>query len=601
MSADSYRAPVRDLKFVLEHIAGYRELAAHPAFESADWETSEGLLEEAARFMEEVIAPTNRAGDTVGAKLTDDGVVAAPGFGDAYRKYAEAGWNAIAMEEQYGGAGLPYTLSCAVREMLGAANISFSLCPGLGEGAIESICHHGSDMLKEHYLPKLVAGEWTAAMDLTEPHAGSDLAALRTVATPVGNGEYRLKGQKIFITWGDHDMADNVIHLVLARTPNAPEGVKGISLFIVPKILVGPSGELGGKNDVQVVSIEHKMGIHGSPTCVMAYGEEGEGAVGYLVGEETRGLQYMFTMMNRERILVGQQGVALADRAYQQAADYAREREQGRAIGRDPAKGERSRIVDHTDVRRMLLTMRAYTEAMRCILYDSARAEDDSHHHPDEAVRQARAGRTALLTPVTKAWLSDVGCEVTSLAVQVHGGMGYVEETGVSQHFRDARIAPIYEGTNGIQALDLVMRKLPMAGGALVTAYLEELRKFDGELAAAGDDFNDLRECFAAGVDALEDATRWLGGTLAENPRAATAGATPYLRLMGFVAGAYGMARSALAARHLLEAGEDDSFYSHKITTARFFLTQLLPQGIAMGPAVKAGEAILDAIPAEDF
>jgi alkylation response protein AidB-like acyl-CoA dehydrogenase len=595
-----YRAPLEDIRFVLEHVVGLSDLAALPGYENAEPEVIAGLLEEAGKFMSEVLSPLNRVGDLQGSRLEAGEVVTPDGFREAYEKLTEAGWGSVGLDEEYGGGGLPYTVATAVQEMIQSANMALGMCPALREGAIEALTHHGSDELKQTFLPKLVQGEWGATMDLTEPQAGTDLAALRCSAEPAGDGTYRIKGTKIFITYGDHDMVDNIIHLVLARTPDAPPGLRGISCFIVPKRLVGPDGALGVRNDVRAVSLEHKLGIHASPTCVLNFGDEG-GAVGYLIGEENRGLRYMFTMMNHERIFVGCQGLAIAERAYQLAAEYARERRQGRAIGSAAAPGESSPIVEHADVRRMLLTMKSTVEAMRCLLYDTARADDLANRHPDPRAREEAAARLALLTPVVKTWLSESGVEVTSAAIQVHGGMGYVEEAGVAQLYRDVRVTPIYEGTSGVQALDLVTRKLPMEGGAVVHGYFDEMRALDGELAGAGEAFAGIRVNLAAAVETLSAATDWLLQHGENDPRAVAAGATPYLQMFGVVAGGYYLARSALAARRLIEAGENDVFPTNKLVTARFFADQILPQAAARLPAVTAGAERLFEIDAEHF
>jgi len=595
-----YRAPLEDIRFVLTHVVGLAELAALPDFEAAEPELVAGLLEEAGKFMGEVLSPLNRGADLEGATLADGVVTTPTGFREAYAKFAAAGWGSVGLDAEWGGGGLPRTLAIVVQEMVASANMTFGLCPALGEGAIEALCDHGSDELKQAYLPKLVPGEWSATMALTEPHAGTDLGALRCSAERHADGSYRLRGTKIFITFGDHDLTDNIVHLVLARTPDAPPGVKGISCFIVPKFLVGPDGALGARNDVQVVSLEHKLGIHGSPTCVLQFGED-EGAVGYLIGEENRGLEYMFTMMNRERLFVACQGLAIAERAYQLASDYARERRQGRAVGAKLAPGEMSPIVEHADVRRMLLTMRATIEGMRCLLYATARAADVAAKHPDADERERQAALTALLTPVAKVWLTDSGVELTSLAIQVHGGMGYVEETGVPQLFRDARITPIYEGTNGVQALDLVTRKLPLGGGAVVRGLIDEMRALDAPLAEAGDALAALRSPLAAAVATLSEATEWLLARLESDPLAATAGATPYAQMFGGVIGGYYLARSALAAQELAAAGEQTAFAANKLATARFYAAQILPLAQARLAAVTAGGEPLFAIASDDF
>jgi alkylation response protein AidB-like acyl-CoA dehydrogenase len=595
-----YRAPLEDIRFVLEHVVGLSELASLPGFEHAEPDVIAELLEEAGKFMTEVLSPLNRVGDLQGARFEGGEVVTPDGFRDAYAKLSEAGWGSVGLDAEYGGGGLPYTVATAVQEMMQSANMALGMCPALREGAIEALTHHGSDDLRRTFLPKLVQGEWGATMDLTEPQAGTDLAALRCSAEPAGDGTYRIKGTKIFITYGDHDMVDNIIHLVLARTPDAPPGVRGISCFIVPKLLVGPDGALGARNDVKVVSIEHKLGIHASPTCVLNFGDEG-GAVGYLIGEENRGLRYMFTMMNRERIFVGCQGLAIAQRAYQQAAEYARERRQGRAIGSAVPPGESSPIIEHADVRRMLLTMRSSVEAMRCLLYDAARADDLGNRHPDPGARGEALARLALLTPVVKTWLSESGVDVTSTALQVFGGMGYVEEAGIAQLYRDVRVTPIYEGTSGVQALDLVTRKLPMEGGAVVRGYLGEMRALDGELSSAGEAFAGIRANLAGAVETLATATDWLLQHAEDDPRGIAAAATPYLQMFGVIAGGYYLARSALAARRLIEAGEGGVFLANKIVTARFYADQLLPQAASRLPAVTAGAERLFEIEAEQL
>jgi alkylation response protein AidB-like acyl-CoA dehydrogenase len=470
--------------------------------------------------------------------------------------------------------------------------MAFSLCPLLTQGAIDMLSHHGSDEQKHRFMEKMVTGEWTGTMNLTEPEAGSDVGALRTRAAPAEDGSWRITGQKIFITYGEHDLSDNIIHLVLARVPDAPPGTRGISCFIVPKYLVNDDGTLGARNDVRCVSIEHKLGIHASPTCVMSYGDEG-GAVGYLIGDVNAGMRYMFTMMNNARLSVGLEGLSVSERAYQQALSYARERRQGRAIG--APRTESSPIVDHPDVRRMLLTMKAYIEAMRCLIYTNAVSIDLAKSHPDPEVRQARQELVELLTPISKAWSTDLGVELSSLAVQVHGGMGYVEETGVAQYYRDSRIAPIYEGTNGIQAIDLVARKLPMRGGGVVQDFLDGLFALDGDLAVAGDDeLASIRTQLASSAGVLRSTTEWLLSRVAAKPNDALAGATPYLRMFGLVTGGWLLARSALAAQQLLVDGHGDkAWLQEKIATARFYAEQLLPQAAGLASAVTAGAGVL--------
>ncbi len=583
-----YTPPLRDIKFVLRHIADLDEIIGYPGFEHVDPETIDGALDEAGRFMAEVVAPTNRAGDEIGATWADGSVTTPDAFKGAWRKYVDAGWSAVTGPPEYGGHGFPETVGFAVSEMFVSANLAFSLNPMLTGSAITVIRDHADDELRATYLEKLVTAEWTGTMVLTEPEAGSDVGAIRTKATPNDDGTYRINGSKIFITWGDHDLADNIIHLVLARLPDAPPGTKGISLFIVPKMLVNDDGTIGAWNNVETVSIEHKLGIHGSPTCVQAYDD----SIGYLVGEPNRGMNYMFAMMNQARREVGLEGLSISDRAYQQAVEYAEERTQGRAIG--TPKTEVSPIIEHPDVRRMLMTMKAYNEAARGLLYDTAAAGERMHRHPDEAGRRAGSDRVALLTPVAKAWCTDVGVEMTSIGVQIHGGMGYVEETGAAQHYRDARITPIYEGTNGIQAIDLVMRKLPMGGGSVVRSYLDEMAELEGPLSENGDPrLVAMGRSLVAGVASLSDATEWF--LACEDPNDRLAGATPYLKLFGIVAGGYYLARLALAAA----AENGDPWLDAKIDTAAFYAEQLLPTAHGLLPSVKAGAAGLFAIPIE--
>jgi alkylation response protein AidB-like acyl-CoA dehydrogenase len=595
-----YKAPLEDITFLLEHVVGLADIAELPGCEDAQPDFVAALFEEAAKFVSEVLSPLNRVGDLEGSRIEGGVVVTPSGFREAYAKFSEAGWGAVGLPSEFGGAGLPQTVAIVVQEMVGSANMAFGLCPSLGEGAIAAMRDHGSEELKKIYLSKLVPGEWTATMCLTEPQAGSDLAALRTSAKAMGDGTYRIKGTKVFITWGDHDMADNVVHLVLARTPDAPPGVRGISCFIVPKFLVGPDGAIGARNEIEVVSLEHKLGLHASPTCVLNFGE-GEGAIGYLIGEENRGLEYMFTMMNHERILAGCQGLAIAERTYQRAVEYAHEREQGRAFGSDRPKGAPSPIIEHADVRRMLLTMKSTVEAMRCLLYTVSKASDLAEKHPEADVRARNEARLALLTPVAKLWLSESATEMASLAIQIHGGTGYVEETGVAQQYRDSRVISIWEGTSGIQALDLVRRKLPLEGGAVVRDYLDELRALDAELAGAGESLVAMRENLAASVRALSDASEWLLERNERDPHSVIAGATPYAQMFSEVAGAGCLARSALVAKRLLDDGRDDASLSNRLVTARFFAEHVLPGAVARMPAITAGADVLFAIDADGF
>ncbi len=595
-----YRAPVEDIRFVLDHIAGIDQVAALPGFEHCDADLVTGMLNEAARFMTEIMSPLNEIGDRQGSQLKDGEVVTPDGFKEAYKKFAAAGWNAVGLDPNYGGGGLPYTLAVVIQEMLASANMAFGLCPALGEGAIESLHDHGTEELKNTFLPKLVGGVWTATMDLTEPQAGSDLGSLRSTASPQGDGTYLISGTKIFITYGDHDLAENIIHLVLARVPDAPKGTRGISCFIVPKYLVNEDGSLGERNDMHCVSLEHKIGIHASPTAVMSYGENGK-CVGYLIGEENEGLRYMFTMMNRERIFVGAQGLGVAERAYQRAVEYALDRRQGRAIGAESPTGEMSLIVEHADVRRNLLTMRAHIEAMRCLLYTATAAVDNSENHADEAVRESSGARAALLTPVVKAWLSDLGVEMSSIGIQIHGGNGYIEETGAAQHWRDARIAPIYEGTNGIQSFDLVMRKIPMADGAVVQEFIDELRGIQTEVESSGSAVAEVAPYLAKGIHTLEEATSWLLAHIGDDKRAVAAAASPYLRLFGYVTGAALLGRSAVIAQTLIADGDSTQSLPAKITVAKFFAEHLLPQAVAQLAAVTAGDDALFEIPADQL
>jgi 3-(methylsulfanyl)propanoyl-CoA dehydrogenase len=584
-----YSAPLADMRFVLESIVDLPALAELSGFEHADPETVYGVLEESGRFFSQEFAPLNRVGDTQHSRHHADGTVTTPeGFARAYRRYVDAGWAGVPFPAAYGGGEFPWLTAIAMQEMLTAANMAFSLCPLLTQGAIDMLLHYGSEAQREVYLPKMVTGEWTGTMNLTEPQAGSDVGALTTKAVPAEDGTWRITGQKIFITYGEHDMADNIVHLVLARVPDAPPGTKGISCFIVPKLLVGDDGSLGERNAVECVSIEQKMGINASPTCVMAF----DGAVGYLIGEPNQGMRYMFQMMNNARLSVGVEGLALGERSYQQAVAYAVERRQGRAPGA-PA-GESSPIVDHLDVRRMLLTMRAHIEALRCLAYLNAESIDLAAHHPNEDVRTARQELADLLTPITKGWGTDVGVELTSLAVQVHGGMGYVEETGVAQHYRDIRIAPIYEGTNGIQAMDLVGRKLPMRGGGVVADFLAGIEATAGELAGAEGDLAAIGKHLADAHAVLKGTTDWLLANGLTDPNNALAGATPYLRMCGIVTGGWLLARSARAAQARLDAGEGDAdFLRQKVVTARFYATQVLPQAAGLASAVTAGPSDL--------
>ncbi len=586
----SYAAPLADMRFVIHSLAGLEAVAALPGYGEATPDLVDAILEEAAKFGGEVLAPLNQPGDRQGC-VFENGVVRTPdGFPDAYARFVEGGWNGVPFDPEYGGQGLPWLVSTAVSEIWHAANMAFSLCPMLNQGAVELISDHGSPEYKALFLPKMISGEWSGAMALTEPQAGSDLAQVRTKAVRDGD-HYRISGQKIFITYGEHDLAGNIVHMVLARTEGAPAGIKGISLFIVPKFLLNEDGTLGARNDMRCVSIEHKLGIHASPTAVMSYGDGG-GAVGYLVGEENRGIECMFTMMNNTRLAVGLEGVAIAERAYQQARGFALERIQGRALGGDDAPVA---IVRHPDVRRMLLSMKAQTEAARALAYFVAACLDMAKRHEDEAVRSQRQVLVDLLTPVVKAWSTDTGIEVANTGIQVHGGMGYVEETGAAQYLRDARIAAIYEGTNGIQANDLVGRKVACDNGAGANAFIAMVRELDAELAAvADDDMAAIRARLAGGAEALAGATRWLVETYTDDPSSVAAGAVHYLRLLGIVAGGWLMARAALIAHAGLGAGGGDGdFLCAKLVSARFFADQLLVQAGTLATVFTQGAAFV--------
>ena len=567
----TYKAPVDDMMFALKSAVGLDRMIADGVV-AADEDTIRAVLEEAGKFASEILDPLNAPGDRTGSKLVDGKVVTPPGWTEAYKAFADGGWASLAAAEELGGQALPEVVSMAACEIWNSACLSFGLCPLLTQGAIDAVAAHGSDYLKATYLPKMATGEWTGTMNLTEPHAGSDLGALRTKAVRQPDGTYRITGTKIFITYGDHELTPNIIHLVLARLPDAPPGTRGISLFLVPKVMVNMDGTLGKRNDVICASLEHKLGIHGSPTCVMKYGEASDGAVGYLVGEENRGLNVMFIMMNAARLAVGVQGVAIAERATQRAIAYAKDRKQGRSA--KGKAGEMSPIIEHADVRRNIMTMKAMTQAARAICLATAREIDLAHHAKDPAAKAAAMNRGALLTPIAKAFSTDVGCEVASIGVQIHGGMGFIEETGAAQHFRDARILPIYEGTNGIQAIDLVTRKLPLEGGKVVEAYIGEMWRTAEEVRASNrPEFGRMGERLTEAVTALAEASKWLGGQLAKTPDAAQAAAQPYLRLFGLAAGGTYLARGALAAvRDASSAGGQAATY---VALARFFAENL--------------------------
>jgi alkylation response protein AidB-like acyl-CoA dehydrogenase len=587
----TYRAPISDILLALNHGAGLEAAVKAGHYGDYDGDITPAVLEEAGRFATDVLAPLNRVGDQNGIKLADGKVTTAPGWPDAYKRWADAGWNAVSGPEAFGGQGLPMAINAACTEIWSASNMAFGLCPLLTLSAIEALDAHGSDELKNIYLAKLISGEWTGTMHLTEPQAGSDVGLLRTRAERAADGSYRISGTKIFITYGEHDMTDNIVHFVLARLPDAPAGTKGISLFLIPKFLVNADGSLGARNDIFASGIEHKLGIHASPTCVMTMGDKG-GAIGYLIGEENRGMQCMFTMMNQARLGVGLEGVGIADRAYQQALAYAQERKQGRAIGKTGDGADA--IIVHPDIKRMLLQMRAMTAAARSICYATAVALDVSVRAGDAKVRGDAAARAALLTPIAKAFSTDIGNEVASLGVQIHGGMGFIEETGAAQHFRDARIAPIYEGTNGIQSIDLLTRKLGVNGGASVWALLDELSGIVKQVEASNDPaFGTTGAKLRDALAALDRTSRWLLEKLGKAPNEALAGATPYLRLFGSTLGGCMLASQALSARDLGDTLGDPKRY---VTLARFFAENIVVQATALEHVVVDGaDAVIGA------
>jgi alkylation response protein AidB-like acyl-CoA dehydrogenase len=574
----TYRAPVADIAFTLKHSAGLSRALEERLYGDLTEADVDAVLEEAGKFASTVIAPLNTVGDKHGTPLKDGKVTMPPGWKEAYTAWAQGGWNGLAASADWGGQGLPHALNAACIEMWNSASMAFGIGPVLTMGAIEALDRHGADALKAKYLEKLTTGEWMGTMQLTEPQAGSDVGALRARAERNADGSYRITGSKIFITYGEHDLTDNIIHFVLARLPDAPPGTKGISLFLVPKFFVNDDGSIGARNDARCHSVEHKLGIHGSPTCTMVYGDNG-GATGWLVGEENRGLNCMFTMMNNARLAVGLQGVAIAERATQQAMAYANDRTQGRV-------GGNGAIINHPDVRRMLLTMRALTAAARAICYATGAAIDRSHLAKDDAARKAADQRASLLTPVAKAFSTDIGTEVASLGVQVHGGMGFIEETGAAQHYRDARIAQIYEGTNGIQSIDLVTRKITMMGGAVMKGYLDELRGTVAAVRQANDPaFGATGARLSDAVDSLDRATAWLLAKLDKSHDAALAGATPYLRLFASAAGGCALAEDALAASRL-NGGADGG---GRIALARFFAENIAVQAGGLETTVTDG------------
>jgi len=579
-----YNAPLRDMQFILNDVVGLADVCALPGNEEMSVELVESILEEAGKFATGVLDPINRNGDNQGAVVKDGVVTTSPGFQEAYKLFCETGWNAMPFSPEFGGQGLPAVVTMAVNEMWKSANMAFALCPMLTSGAVEAIAHHASDELKQKYLPKMVEGTWTGTMNLTEPNAGSDLAAIATKATRAADGTFRVTGTKIFITWGEHDVAENIIHLVLARLPDAPPGLKGISLFLVPKFLVNDDGSLGARNDLICSSLEHKLGIHGSPTAVMSYGDN-EGAVGYLIGEENKGIGYMFTMMNHARVNVGLEGVGIAERAYQHALWYARERIQGAIIG--DKSGDKKPILHHPDVRRLLMDVKSRTEAMRTLAYYAA-VQIDKAHAGDAAAQS----RIDLLTPVVKGWSTEQGVELSSNALQVFGGVGFVEETGAAQYYRDSRITTIYEGTTAIQANDLVGRKLARekVPGAAMKAMLADIEATLGELAGDASLAN-IAVNLKNGVNSLSTASDWILANYAEQPQAVHAGSVPFLKLTGIVVGGWLMARSAQIAAQRIAAGDSDPFYRAKLATAEYFATHQLPFAAAYAAETTGGAA----------
>jgi 3-(methylthio)propanoyl-CoA dehydrogenase len=595
----TYKAPLKDMLFAMKHIANIDAVSKIPGFEDAGYDTAEAVLEECAKFNEGVLAPLNWTGDINPSSFKDGKVTTTPGFKEAYKQYAEGGWQGLQHPVAYGGQGLPKTIGAACGEMLNSANMSFALCPLLSDGAIEALLTAGSDELKATYLENLVSGKWTGTMNLTEPQAGSDLAMVRTKADPQADGTYKVFGTKIYITYGEHDMAENLVHLVLARVVGAPEGVKGISLFVVPKFMVNKDGTLGARNDVHCVSIEHKMGIKASPTAVLQYGDHG-GAVGYIVGQENRGLEYMFIMMNAARYAVGMQGIAIAERAYQKAVGYAKDRVQSRPV--DGSIAASAPIIHHPDVKRMLMTMRAYTEGCRAMAAGAAAAYDAAHHHPDADVRKQNAAFYEFMVPLVKGYSTEMSLEVTSLGVQVHGGMGFIEETGAAQYYRDAKILTIYEGTTAIQANDLVGRKTARDGGTTAKAIVAQIEATEKELAkrASVQGLAVLKRLTAARL-ALVDVINFVAGNTKAAPNAVFAGSVPYLMLAGNVFAGWQMARSLLAAEDCLAKGEDTAFMQAKIITARFYADHMLSKAPGVRDSIVEGADCVTALALEAF
>ena len=594
----SYTAPIKDMLFNMQHLAHIEQVAQIPGFEDAGLDTAAAVLEECAKFTEGVLAPLNFEGDKNPSSWKDGVVTATPGFKDAFHQLTEGGWQGLQHPQDFGGQGLPKTIGAACVEMLNSSNMSFALCPLLTDGAIEALLTAGSDELKAIYLEKLISGQWTGTMNLTEPQAGSDLALVRTKADPQPDGTYKIFGTKIFITWGEHDMAENIVHLVLARVAGAPEGVKGISLFVVPKFMVNQDGSLGARNDVHCVSIEHKMGIKASPTAVLQFGDHG-GAVGYLVGQENRGLEYMFIMMNAARYGVGIQGIAIAERAYQKAVQYARDRVQSRPV--DGSVAASAAIIHHPDVRRMLMTMRATTEACRAMASTAAAAYDAAHHHPDAEVRQQNQTFYEFMVPLVKGYSTEMSLEVTDLGVQVHGGMGFIEETGAAQYYRDAKILTIYEGTTAIQANDLVGRKTARDGGLTAKAIASQIEATEKELAAGSDDAKAVAKRLKAAREAFIDVVDFIAAQAKADPNAAYAGSVPYLLLTGNLVAGWQLGRALLAAEKQLAAGQDAAFMKAKIATARFYADHILTRVPGTRDAIVDGAGSVTALALESF
>ncbi|SFU36186.1 hypothetical protein SAMN05216350_101522 [Polaromonas sp. YR568] len=595
----TYKAPLKDMLFDIQHLADIEQIAKIPGFEEAGFDTAQAVLEECAKFNEGVLAPLNRDGDINPSSWKNGEVTTTPGFKDAFRQYVEGGWQGLQHPADFGGQGLPKTIGAACGEMLNSANMSFALCPLLSDGAIEALLTAGSDDLKAVYLEKLVSGQWTGTMNLTEPQAGSDLAMVRSRAEPQPDGSYKIFGTKIFITYGEHDMAENIVHLVLARVTGAPEGVKGISLFVVPKFMVGKDGALGARNDVHCVSIEHKMGIKASPTAVLQYGDHG-GAVGYIVGEENRGLEYMFIMMNSARYAVGMQGIAIAERAYQKAVAFSKDRVQSRPV--DGSIKASAPIIHHPDVKRMLMTMRAYIEGCRAMASVAAAAYDATHHHPDADVRKQNQAFYEFMVPLVKGYSTEMSLEVTSLGVQVHGGMGFIEETGAAQYYRDAKILTIYEGTTAIQANDLIGRKTSRDGGQTAKAIAAQIEKTESELIKQGSaDALAVAKRLKAARLAFIDVVDFVAGNTKASPNAVFAGSVPYLMLAGNVVAGWQMARSLLVAQEQIAKGVDVAFMQAKVTTARFYADHLLTKAPGVRDSIVEGADSVTALALDAF